>query len=206
MHAEWGKVVEVQAMGSRGLFKHHGQEVWEQLAAEMGGEFEKHTSWKRDRIHARVAGWTVTLDIHSEAGYRSEAMHTRFRGAHLGGSGLRFEIYHHGIFDGVARLLGSHIVPIDDAAFDRMFTIKATDADKIRELLKNDRIRELMMTEPEINVQLRDSGDWFAEDHPDGVDEIVLEVEGEVKSQQRIERLFRLFAEILHAAGEIDPG
>ena len=192
-------------MASRRLFKHHETEIWEQLAAEMGGEFEEHKSWKRDRIHARVGGWTVSLDLHSEAGYRSEEMYTRFRASHLGSGDLRFEIYHHRIFDGVAKLLGSHIVPIEDAAFDRMFTIKGTDAGKIRALLADDQIRELLMTEPEINVQLRDSGEWFAEDHPDGVDEIVLEVEGEVKSQQRIERLFRLFAEILHAMGEIDP-
>ena len=43
-----------------------------------------------------------------------------------------------------------------------------------------------------------DSGDWFKEDYPEGVDELCLEVEGQVKSYHRLKQLYVLFAETIH--------
>jgi len=188
----------------RGIFKHHKADVWKTLAAEMHGEYLEKEAWHRDLIRAQEDGWTVTMDFHSEAGYRSAEVYTRFRAVHPNMDRFRFAIYHHKVFDSIASLLGQHQFKTGEDHFDRMFTVKTSDEDKVRRILAHRRLRDLLETEPEINVQLRDSGDWFAEEHPEGVDELILEVEGEVKSLPRMERLYELFAEFLHAIDEVE--
>ena len=76
--------------------------------------------------------------------------------------------------------------------------IQGDDEAKVKELLSDPELRADILTEPKIHLTLRDSGDWFSEEFPDGVDELALEIENEVTDKQRLKKLYDIVARTLH--------
>ena len=63
----------------RERFADHENELWKKISEELGGQLTDEKGSRHDKVVARVGPWTVTLDQHSEAGYRSEHIYTRLR-------------------------------------------------------------------------------------------------------------------------------
>jgi hypothetical protein len=188
----------------RTTFHDVAPEIWRQLSEQVGGPAIERDGWRQEKAIAHAAPWVVTLDVHHEPRYRHETLFTRFRAPFVNPGRFRFNIYHLGMWEGMAKLLGAQDVPCGDAVVDKTFIIKANDDQKVREFLSGQRLRQLLLSEPDVHLHVRDSGDWFAEHHPGGVDELVLEVEGRVESEDRLKRLFALFAEAVEALGQLE--
>ena len=67
----------------------------------------------------------------------------------------------------------------------------------MRELLSDQKIRELIARQPEILFTVKDDEGWFGPDFPDGVDELYFQVAGVVKDIERLKLLYELFSETL---------
>lgn len=192
-------------------FRPHADDVWRKLSDQLGGEFLDQGGWRQDKVVARLDPWVVTLDVHSEPHYRHEAIFTRFRAPYVNPDGFRFNIYRQPVWAGVARLLGMQDVRVGCPEIDKKFVVKTNNPAQARRLFANVRLCDLLLCEPDAHLHVRDSGDWFAEEYPEGVDELVLEIEGRVTSLARLEKLYALFAETLHtlchigSAYEQDP-
>jgi hypothetical protein len=185
-------------MGSlRERFADRENELWKQLSDELGGELTDAKGTRQDKVHAKVGSWVVTLDEHSEAGYRSEHVYTRLRGNFVNPEGFRLAISHQGVFAHIGKIVGMQDIQVDHEPFDKMFLVQGSDPDTIKKLFDDDRLRELIKLEPDIHLQVRDAGDWFEDHFPDNVDELVLEVQGQVQDLARLKRLFDLFARVL---------
>lgn len=184
-------------------FRGQAGDVWHQLSRKLDAEFREREGWRQDKVVARVGAWTVTLDVHSEPGYKHETYYTRFRAPYINPDGFRFNLYHQSFWSGLASLLGAQDIKTGHPGIDGKFTIKASDEQKMKLLLANPELRRLLEAEPGAHLHVRDSAEWFATEFPQGVDELVLEVEGRVESLERLERLYTLFAETLHTLSHI---
>ena len=171
--------------------------LWKKLSDELGGTLTDAKGSRHDKVVATVGQWVVTLDKHSEPGYQSEHMTTRLRAPFVNPDGLRFMVRHQSVFDNIGKLVGMQDIRIDREPFDKMFFVQGSDPTKIKSLFSDDRLRELVKTEPNIHLQVRDAGNYFEDFYPDNVDELVLEVCDEVKDLDRLKRLFDLFARTL---------
>lgn len=196
----------------RALFRDHAEDVWRQLGDALGAEFVDREGWRKDCVRIESGPWTVTLDRDLRPAARTEVVYTRFRAPYVNADGFRFEIRHQTLLDTFTHLVGMQDVEVGDPEVDRAFVIRASDERKVRRLLASDTLRRYLKSEPGLHLFVRDSGDWFAEEYPDGVDELVLEVEDEVNDLERLRRLYNTFAETLHrlahigSAYEKDPG
>jgi hypothetical protein len=179
-------------------FKHHEDEMWDRLSQELGGEFIDRKGWRFDKIKVRDGEWTITIDLHSHAGYKSETLFTRIRVPFVNEEGLHFKIFHQGFLDTIGAKLGVQDIIIGVEEFDKTFMIQGDDEEKIRALLSSEDLRADMLSEPKIHLTLRDSGDAFSEEFPDGVDELVLEIENEVTEKKRLRKLYDIVARTLH--------
>lgn len=186
----------------RRTFQPVAPDVWRQLSEQLGADFVDRQGWRQDKIIAHHDGWTVTLDVHSEPRYRHEMLYTRFRAAYRNPRGLRFNIYHQGIWSTIAAALGGQDVKTGDAELDKRFIVKANDEQAIRRLLADERLRRMLLRDDDVHLHVRDSGDWFAQQFPEGIDELVLEVEGRVEDLPRLRRLYELLAHMLHLLDE----
>ena len=178
----------------RERFADRENELWASLSDAVGGELTDVQGTRHDRIVAKVGSWVVTLDEHTEPGYRSEHVYTRLRTNFVNPEGLRFAISHQTIFSNIGKIVGLQDIEVNHEPFDKMFLVQGSHPDKISSLFDDDRLRELIKQEPDIHLQVRDAGNWFEDYFPDNVDELVLEVQGRVTDLERLKKLFSLFA------------
>ena len=188
-------------MSTRNRFAHHEEEVWRKLSEELGGVFKNEEGWRHDEVKIQDGDWTVTLSFVGHIGRRLDAIYTCFRAPYVNPEGFRFELYREELAHGLGKLFGVQDVQIGDKTVDKMFMIKATDEAKLKKLLADPELRQLLATEKDLHVVVRDADKLFATEFPDGVDELVVEVPGKVEDGERLKRLYKLFALLLHGIG-----
>ena len=95
---------------------------------------------------------------------------------------------------------------------DEKFIIKGSDEQKLQQLFANPKIRELILSQPDIHLEVKPDEGWFGVSFPEGVDELYFETVGIVRDPERLKQLFDLFSEVLNhlcqigSAYENDPG
>ena len=176
-----------------GWFGPSKDEVWRQLSEEIGAEFIDGRFWKGSKVQAHVGPWTVTLDINNDG----ESQSTRIRAPYVNPEGFRVTIYRKGFFSNLGKLLGMQDIEVGDPEFDEAFIIKGNDEGKVCGLFANPKIRQMILAQPKIRLEVKDSEGWFGPKFPEGVDELYFQVLGVIKDVERLKTLFDLFAAVL---------
>ena len=195
----------------RSLFGPSREEIWRQLADQIGAEYVDGGFWGRDKVVARVGEWTVTLDYYTVSNGKTSTTYTRMRAPYVNRDGFRFRIHRANFFTGIAEAVGFHDIEIGDPAFDQDYVVKGNDAEKVCLLLASPRLRELIRCQPYLRLQVKDDEGWFGADFPEGVDELHFDAGRVIRDLDQLHALFDLFAETLHrlchigSAYEDDP-
>jgi hypothetical protein len=207
----------------RRIFGAGHDDVWKQLGEELGAKFTKGGFLKSSKVEARVKNWTVTLDTFTVSTGKSTVTYTRMRAPFVNSDGFRFLIYRKSPFSAVGKLLGMqdvevggpkfeslgplfgvpsyvdpHFIESSDTEFDAEFIIKSNDEEKVGKLFKQSKIRELIRSQPTIELQVKSRGGWFNRAKNRGSDELHFHVTGVIKDLQRLKLLFELYAEVLN--------
>jgi hypothetical protein len=181
----------------RQLFGPSRKEIWQQLCAETGADFVDGGFWKGAKVQAAHEEWTITLDTYVVSSGKSSTTYTRMRAPYVNPDGFRFSIHRRHFFTGIAEMLGGQDVKIGDDHFDHEFVIKGTDEEKLRTLLANEKLRDLIAQQPKIRLSVKDDEGWFGPSFPNGVDELHFVAVGVIKDIERLKALFDLFSETL---------
>lgn len=181
----------------RKLFGPSRTEIWRQLSAETGAEYIRGGFWKGDKVQATHGEWTVTLDTYVVSTGKTVVLYTRLRAPYVNPDGFRFTIYRRGFFSELGKFLGMQDVEVGYPEFDRDFIIKGRDYEKLRALFANEKLRQSIAAQPQMNLSVRDDEGWFGPTFPEGVDELHFMVVGVIKDVERLKALYELFAETL---------
>ena len=181
----------------RSLFGPSQNEVWSQLARQVGGSFRQGGFLSKTVVQVEEDDWILTLDTYQEQHGNHSKTHTRLRAPYVNPEGFSFQIYRAGLFTGLGKALGMQDIEVGHPRFDHDFVIKGNSAMRVRRLFANERIRRLISRLPEIKLEVRDDEGWFSAKFPDGVDELVFTRAGVIKDLHQLESLFQLFAEVL---------
>jgi len=194
------------------LFGPSRDEIWRQLCREIGADFVAGGFWKGSKVEAHHQGWTITLDTYTVSAGHSTHVFTRLRAPLVSRDGFRFTIYRKGLFSELGKRLGMQDIEVgQSAAFDEGFIIKGNDEAKVRALFANAEIRRLLEEQPQVHLELRDDEGPFRR-LPEGVDELIFQVNGVLKEVARLHQLFDLLAAVLDELCRIgsatpdDPG
>lgn len=189
------------------LFGPSRAKVWRELSKKLGGQYHEGGFFGTDRVQVHVSDWIVTLDTYTESSGNSSQTYTRLRAPYVNSEGLRFTIYRSGFLSTIGKSLGLvQDIEVGFPRFDREFIIQGNDPQKVCALFANPRIRTLLESQPRVHLHVADDEGWFGPTFPEGVDELYFRVPGVVKDLGRLERLFALFAEILHHLGHLSSG
>lgn len=195
----------------RDMFGPSRAEIWRQLSSEIDGRYVEG-NWRHDRVEANHGAWTVTLDKYARSTGKTTIVFTRMRAPYVNSAGFRFTIYRKGLFSELGKLLGMQDIEIGDPSFDEAFIVQGNDEMKVRQLLSNAKVRELIAAQPAIHFAVKDDEGWFGAQFPEGVDELIFHVTGVIRDVERLKLLYDLFAETLDqlcrigAAEERAPG
>ena len=121
------------------------EEVWRRFAIEVGGEFHRHGG-STHKVVGRTGPWMVTLDTVPRYTHGMGASeHTRLRAPYTSMNSFQFTIENENIASLSQRLVGRRDIEIGDEEVDRSFVIKGNDELRVRELLSESSIRELLV-------------------------------------------------------------
>jgi hypothetical protein len=188
------------------------REMWQKLADGIGGQFVDGGLWRGDKVLVEHGPWTITLDTFSETSKDSSITYTRLRAPYVSADGFRFTIYRRSFLSPVAKLLGMQDIEIGDEAFDEAFIVKSNSETRVRRLLANRHLRQLIAAQPSIYMCVKDDEGWFGTRFAEGVDELYFHTHGIIKEPDRLKGLYELFAETLdellaqRLARDDDPG
>lgn len=196
----------------RQLFGPSRDEVWAQLASEIGASFDAGGLFGRTVVRAQVREWIVTLDTYTVSTGKSSQIYTRIRAPYVNRDSFRFEVYRKSVFTEFGKMLGMQDVSIGDPWFDEEFVVKGNDEARLVRLFSNPKLRELIHAQSSIHLTVKDDEGWFGTTFPEGVDELQFMVHGVIKDVERLKLAFELFAVTLDelckmgSAYEHDPG
>ncbi len=216
----------------RKIFGPSRDEIWQQFSKEVGAKFVESGFLQHSRVEAKVNHWTLVLDLYSPDG---KIWYTRMRAPYINKDGFRFAIYEAGFFSKLGKVFGVQDIEVGsphlddlkpmfgtqsylsgkdiaiDPEFDKNYIIQGNYEEKVKDLFRNLRIRQLIQENPNIHFEVVDDEGFFAKSFPEGVDQIKFQVLGEIKDLERLKSIYYLFAETLNhlchigSAYEDDP-
>ncbi len=89
----------------RQIFGPSREEVWRQLATEIGANYEQNF-WTGAKVQVQYGEWTITLDSYAVNTGKTQHHFTRFRAPYVNQDGFRFGIHRKHLFTGLAKWLG----------------------------------------------------------------------------------------------------
>ena len=192
----------------KSIFGPSKDEIWTQIAADIGGEFIEGGFWGKDVLLYQHGEWQILLDTYtvttSTGTSTTSTTYTRMRAPFINKDDLYFKISREGFFSSIGKFFGMQDIEIGDTFFDKQFVIKGNNPEKIKLLLADDRIKELCQIQPKIQLSIKDDEGWFGSDFPEGVDELCFECVGVIKETALLKALFGLFCLILQRLVQID--
>jgi hypothetical protein len=195
----------------RSLFGPSKDDVWSQLADQVGGRFTDGGFFGRDRLEVRVDPWVLTLDTYTVSNGKHHTTYTRLRAPFVNADGFRFTVYRAGLFSPLGTMLGMQDIEIGDPNFDQAFVLKGNDEDKVRRFFADNTLKALLYAQSDIHLEVKDDEGWFGQSFPEGVDELYFSRVGVMTSLPELHALFDLFGHTLHrlchfgSAYENDP-
>lgn len=192
----------------RSIFGPSKDEIWSQIATDIGGEYIDGGFWGKDVLLYTHGEWPILLDTYTVSSYNgtttTSTTYTRMRAPFINKDGLYFKIYRERFFSSIGKFFGMQDIEIGDPFFDDEFVIKGNNPEKIKMLLADVKIKNLCQKQPRIHFMIKDDEGWFGTDFPEGVDELSFQCVGVIKETVLLNALFELFSVTLERLVQID--
>ena len=111
----------------RAVFGPSKDEIWQQVANEIGGQFENGGIFGKDALRFQSGQWELTLDTYTVSHGDTRSTYTRMRAPFVNQDNIRFKIYQEGILSSVSKFFGAQDIEIKDVFFDEKFMIKGNN-------------------------------------------------------------------------------
>lgn len=188
----------------RELFGPSKDEVWRALAQQVNGRFTEGGWFGHDNVQARVGDWLITLDTYTVSTGKSSHTYTRLRAPFVNRDGFHFVINRAGLLTPLAKFFGMQDLEIGEPFFDHHFVVRSNNPQKIGALLSNQRIRHLLMAQPQVSFQVQRDEGWFGPHYPAGVDQLYFQYGGIMTNLGALRAAFDLFSEVLNQLCHLD--
>jgi hypothetical protein len=166
------------------VIRQRADSAWRQVASDIGAEFVPGGLFSSSKVQAHIGQAMVTLDTYSVPSGDSSSTYTRMRAPLQNKDGFQFTVFREGLVARLDKKLGLQDIEIGVPDFDREFVIQANNESRVRTLLANAGIRELIRAQPRIRLGIV-KGDLH------------FEAQGVIRDVQRLKSLFDLFGKVL---------
>src|SRR2546421_4040574 len=159
----------------RSLFGPSKEEIWQELSRQIGASYVAGGFWNGAKVEARVEPWTVVLDTYTVSTGKSTMTFTRMRAPYVNRDGFRFHVYRRTILSDLGKFLGMQDVAVGVPAFDAAFVVKSSlagrqDAAHVSQLLADPELRDLLMRQPGVSLEVVDDEGYFGPHFEGNVD------------------------------------
>ncbi|WP_316632924.1 hypothetical protein [uncultured Flavobacterium sp.] len=171
--------------------------IWQELAKETNGTFKEGNSWHSDSNTINYKNWIIVSDYYKLWSGKYSTQMTRLITPIILTENFKFEIYNEGFVRKIEKLFGAQDIEIGYPDFDKTFTIKSNNEFKIKTLLRNKEIRDLINSQTDVNIQISNYQGIWEKELPENEFELSYFINGEITDIETLKSLLELFKLIL---------
>jgi hypothetical protein len=172
------------------MLRQSEKEIWQLFCKEVQGEFLANVGSEEIKIKTKVDKWDGIFDVYSTLGLHGNTL-TRVRVPFISKTRLRCTLYQQDIFSEIGKFFGMQDIVVGDQELDPIFVIKGNNEKEIKALFGNHEIAQLLASQPNIYLEIRDYHDHLESKIHSSIDELYLHIVG-VSSDIKQLRLFHL--------------
>lgn len=110
----------------KALFGPSKEDVWTQLAADVGGQFHQGGFFSTSAVQVQAGDWTITLDTFTQGDGKNNQTYTRLRAPYVNPEGFTFRIHRAHLFSGLGKALGMQDIEVGYARSTRRMSSAGT--------------------------------------------------------------------------------
>jgi len=187
----------------KGFFGPAKEEVWRQLAAQLQGNFVDGGFFGKDKVEVQHGDWTITLETLVVSTGKSSVVYAILQAPFHNPDNFRFSVSRRGLFTDIGKFFGMQDIQIGSPEFDHDFVIQGNNEDKVRQLLANSTIRDLIDLQPKVHFQIKPDDGFFSRKYPVGTERLYFRNLGVIKDLDRLKNLYNLFFATLEGLNQL---
>lgn len=167
-------------MSLKDLFSNNRDEIWAQLATQLGGTFEKGKLFSSPELRCQAGPWEIVLDTYSSGNDNSQTF-TRLRAPFLSKDPFAMKIFPENVLTRLGKKLGMDDLQTGFKDFDDAFVVQSNRKDPVMQLLRDDTLRQLLLNHKDVTLGIKDHEGIFRKRYPKGVDVLYASRRGSIK-------------------------
>jgi hypothetical protein len=181
--------------------KKNSDEIWRHFSSETNGTYIVGKYQNLDGVEIKHLDYNIFFDsyIHYQTvGGRSyDTVFTRVRLEFKSPDDFRFRLTKQGIIDNIGKMFGSKDILVGDKRFDNKFIVKSNNEFKIQTLFSNQIIKDLILAQTNIQLQILDKEGIFDEPIGEGNSMLYYISETKVRDIAQLNSLLKLFKTLI---------
>jgi hypothetical protein len=183
------------------IFRKDDTPVWKQFAAENNGNYVVGKGHHFDSVEISYLNYLIIFDqyiYYQVVGGRSfETQYTRIRMEFKSRDDLQFRLTHQYLVDIIGKIFGLQDIRIGDKLFDRSFLIKGNDEFKVQALFSNKAIKNLILSQRDVHLQLLKGEGVYDEPIQEGNSMLYYLSTTMIKNREDLNTLLKLYKEVI---------
>lgn len=171
--------------------------VWSEFSKETNGTFKEGYSWNSDSSEIEYKNWKIVFDNFTLWSGEHSAQMTRVVVAITLKDNFKFEIYREGFVRKIEKLFEAQDIETGHPDFDKTYTIKSNNEFKVKKLLNNKDIRNLIESQKDVNLQISNQKGIWEQILPLNEFELSYFTDGEIQDLKVLGSLLQLFKVLL---------
>ena len=179
------------------------REAFQAAASELDATFVAGKRSSGDQVHLEHGPWKVILDTYVVSTGQTTVTYTRTRALYVARDNFTLRVSRRNVFTRIAELFGFYGLLVGDQGLERKYTIKSSNAPRARSLMGDRRLRELIMAQPSLQLEIRRLSWGQRRKMGDGVRAVAVQTTGVIKEPDRLANYVRLVAATLDQLARI---
>ena len=168
------------------------RKAFQAAASDLDATFVPGKLSSGDQVHLQHGPWRVTLDTCVVKNGQNPITYTRARAFYVAREDFTLRVCRRNVFTRIPEIFGSHGLRIGDREFERKYTIKSSNEPRGRSLMTDWRLRELIMGQPSLRLEIRRLPWGKRRKTGDGVRAVVVQTMGVIREPDRLVDYVRL--------------
>ena len=181
----------------------NSREAFQAAASDLDATFVAGKPPTRDKVHLDHGPWKVILDTYLLNRAQNPVLYTRVSALYVAREDFTLRIYQTNVFTRIAELFGFYGLLVGDEELERKYKIKSSNEPRGRSLMTDRRLRELILVQPSLGLDIRRRSWAERRKMGDGVRAVTVQTTGVIKEPDRLANYVRLVAVTLDRLARI---
>ena len=162
------------------------REAFQAAASDLDATFVAGKRSSGDEVHLEHGPWKVILGTYVVSTGQTTVTYTRARALYVAKNDFTLRISRRNVFTRIAELFGFYGLLVGDQELERKYTIKSSNDPRGRSFMADRRLRELIMVQPSLRLDIRRLSWGRRRKKGDGVRTVTVQTTGVIKEPDRL--------------------